>query len=92
MLITGAPRSLAILQIALAENRAATTWKQPWDALAAAGRIAPHTIVSDQGSGLGKGWALMGLTPHPDVCPLLRPLASCGQRFSRKALAARARV
>jgi hypothetical protein len=33
----------------------------------------------------------MGLTHHPDVLHLLRPLAICGERFYRKALAAIAR-
>ena len=92
ILITVEPRSLAILQIELAENREATTWKQHWDALAEAGLIAQHTVVSDQGSGLVKGCTLMGLTHHPDVFHLLRPLAICGERFSRKALAALARA
>jgi hypothetical protein len=33
----------------------------------------------------------MGLTHHPDVFHLLRPLALCGERFYRQALAAIAR-
>jgi len=33
----------------------------------------------------------MGWTHHPDLLHLLRPLAICGERFSRKALAAIAR-
>ena len=31
---------------------------------------------------------MMGLTHHPDLFHLLRPLAMCGERFSRQALAA----
>jgi len=92
MLITVEPRSLAILQSEWAENREATTWKQHWDALAEAGLIAQHTVVSEQGSGLVKGCTLMGLTHHPDVLHLLRPLAIGGERCSRKALAAIARA
>ena len=85
------PRSLAILKIELVENREAETWKQHGDTLAETGLIEPQTVVSDQGSGLVKGCAWMGLTHHPDVLHLLRPLAMCGERFSRKALAAIAR-
>jgi hypothetical protein len=85
------PRSLAILKIELVENREAETWKQHWEALAAAGLIEQQTVVSDQGPGLVKGCALMGLTHHPDLFHLLRPLALFGERFYRKALAAIAR-
>lgn len=91
MLIPVEPRALAMLKIELAENRAAATWKRPGDALAAAGLLAQQTVVSDQGSGLVKGCTLMGLTHHPDVLHLRRPLAICGERCSRKALAAIAR-
>ena len=75
----------------LAENREAETWKQHWDTLVEAGRIEQQTVVSDQGPGLVKGWTLMGLTHHPDLFHLLRPLAMFGERFYRKALAAIAR-
>ena len=91
ILRTVEPRSLAILKIELGENREAETWKQHWATLAEAGLIAQQTVVADQGPGLVKGCTLMGLTPHPDVCHLLRPLAMCGERFYRKALAAIAR-
>ncbi len=91
ILLTVEPRSLAILKIELVENREAETWKQHWDALAAAGLLEQQTVVSDQGPGLVKGCTLMGLTHHPDVFHLLRPLAMCGERFYRKALAAIAR-
>jgi len=91
ILMTVEPNSLAILKIELAENRTAETWKKHWDALADAGLIERQTVVSDQGSGLVKGCALMGLTHHPDLFHLLRPLAMCGERFYRKALAAIAR-
>ena len=57
MLLTVEPKSLAILQIAWVENRAAETWKQPGQALAAAGVITQHTVVSDQGAGLVTGCA-----------------------------------
>lgn len=88
ILLTVEPRSLAILKIELVENREAETWKQHWDALAEAGLIEQQTIVSDQGPGLVKGCAWLGLTHHPDLFHLLRPLALFGERFSRKALAA----
>src|SRR6266852_6965777 len=91
ILLTVEPRSLAILKIELVGNREAETWKQHWDALAAAGLLEQQTVVSDQGPGLVKGCTLMGLTHHPDVFHRLRPLAMCGERFSRKALAAIAR-
>src|SRR5215467_2516381 len=39
-------------------------------------------------SGLVKGCAMMGLSHHPDLFHLLRPLAMFGERFYRKALAA----
>jgi hypothetical protein len=91
ILITVEPRSLAILKIELVDNREAETWKQHWDALAEAGLIEQQTVVSDQGPGLVKGCTLMGLTHHPDLFHLLRPLAMCGERFYRKALAAIAR-
>jgi hypothetical protein len=91
ILLTVEPRSLAILKIELVENREAETWKQHWEALAEAGLIAQQTVVSDQGPGLVKGCALMGLTHHPDLFHLLRPLAMWGERFYRKALAAIAR-
>jgi hypothetical protein len=91
ILITVEPRSLAILKIELVDNREAETWKQHWDALAEAGLIEQQTVGSDQGPGLVKGCTLMGLTHHPDLFHLLRPLAMCGERFYRKALAAIAR-
>src|SRR5437763_3134383 len=91
ILLTVEPRSLAILKIELGENREAETWKQHWATLAEAGLIEQPTVVSDQGPGLVKGCALMGLTHHPDLFHLLRPLAMCGERFYRKALAAIAR-
>ena len=88
ILITVEPKSLAILKIELVENREAETWKQHWQALAEAGLLTQPTVVSDQGPGLVKGCALMGLTHHPDLFHLLRPLAMFGERFYRKALAA----
>ena len=91
MLLTVEPRSLAILKIELGKNREAETWKHHWTTLAEAGLIEQQTVVSDQGSGLVKGCALMGLTHHPDLFHLLRPLAMFGERFYRKALAAIAR-
>lgn len=91
ILITVEPRSLAILKIELGKNREAETWKHHWTTLAEAGLIEQQTVVSDQGSGLVKGCALMGLTHHPDLFHLLRPLAMFGERFYRKALAAIAR-
>jgi len=91
MLLTVAPRSLTILTIELVENRAAATWKQPWDALAEAGLITQQTVVAAQGPGWVKGCPLMGWTHHPDLLHLLRPLAMWGERFYRQALAAIAR-
>jgi hypothetical protein len=91
ILLTVEPRSLAILKIELGDNREAETWKKHWEALAEAGLIAPQTVVADQGAGLVKGCALMGLRHHPDVFHLLRPLAMFGERFYRQALAAIAR-
>lgn len=91
ILITAEPRSLAILKIELVDNREAETWKKHWEDLAEAGLIKNQTVVSDQGSGLVKGCALMGLTHHPDLFHLLRPLAMMGERFYRKALQAIAR-
>jgi hypothetical protein len=88
ILLTVEPRSLAILKIELAEQRDAETWQKHWGALAAAGLLVHQTVVSDQGPGLVKGCALMGLTHHPDLFHLLRPLAMFGERFYRQALAA----
>jgi hypothetical protein len=88
ILLTVEPRSLAILKIELGDNREAETWKKHWEALAEAGLIAHQTVVADQGAGLVKGCALMGLRHHPDLFHLLRPLAMCGERFYRQALAA----
>jgi hypothetical protein len=88
ILITVEPRSLAILKIELVDNREAETWKKHWEALADAGLIEHPTVVADQGAGLVKGCALMGLMHHPDLFHLLRPLALCGERFYRQALAA----
>jgi hypothetical protein len=88
ILLTVEPRSLAILKIELVDNREAETWKKPWEALAEAGLIEHPTVVADQGAGLVKGCALMGLLHHPDWFHLLRPLARFGERFSRQALAA----
>jgi len=88
ILLTIEPRSLAILKIELADNREATTWKKHWEALAEAGLLEHQTVVADQGAGLVKGCALMGLTHHPDLFHLLRPLARFGERFYRQALAA----
>ena len=75
ILLTVEPRSLAILKIELVDNREAETWKKYWEALAEAGLIEPQTVVADQGAGLVKGCALMGLRHHPDLFHLLRPLA-----------------
>jgi len=88
ILLTVEPRSLAILKIELGDNREAETWKKHWEALAEAGLIEHQTVVADQGAGLVKGCALMGLRHHPDLFHLLRPLAMCGERFYRQALAA----
>src|SRR5712671_562902 len=88
ILLTVEPRSLAILKIELVDNREAETWKKHWKALADAGLIAHQTVVADQGAGLVKGCALMGLMHHPDLFHLLRPLAMFGERFYRQALAA----
>jgi len=88
ILLTVEPRSLAILKIELVDNREAEPWKNHWEALADAGLIEHQTVVADQGAGLGKGCALMGLMPHPDWFHLLRPLAIWGERFYRQALAA----
>src|SRR6266481_1060368 len=88
ILLTVEPRSLAILKIELGDNREAETWKKHWEALADAGLIAHQTVVADQGAGLVKGCALMGLRHHPDLFHLLRPLAMFGERFYRQALAA----
>jgi hypothetical protein len=49
--------------------------------LAEAGLIRQPTVVSDQGPGLVKGCAMMGLSHHPDLFHLLRPLAMFGERF-----------
>ena len=88
ILLTVEPRSLAILKIELVDNREAETWKKHWQALADAGLIEHPTVVADQGAGLVKGCALMGLLHHPDLFHLLRPLAIFGARFYRQALAA----
>ena len=88
ILMTIEPRSLAILKIELVDNREAATWKKHWEALADAGLIEHPTVVADQGAGLVKGCALMGLSHHPDLFHLLRPLAMFGERFYRQALAA----
>jgi len=88
ILLTVEPRSLAILKIELVDNREAETWKKHWEALADAGLIEHPTVVADQGAGLVKGCALMGLLHHPDLFHLLRPLAMFGERFYRQALAA----
>jgi hypothetical protein len=87
ILRTVEPRSLAILKIELGDNREAETWKKHWEAIAEAGLIEHPTVVADQGAGLVKGCALMGLLHHPDLFHLLRPLALFGERF-RQALAA----
>src|SRR5215813_4347042 len=88
ILVTVEPRSLAILKIEPVDNREAETWKNHWEALADAGLIEHSTVVADQGAGLVKGCALMGLMHHPDLFHLLRPLALFGERFYRQALAA----
>ena len=88
ILLTVEPRSLAILKIEPVDNREAETWKKHWKALADAGLIEHPTVVADQGAGLVKGCALMGLMHHPDLFHLLRPLAMFGERFYRQALAA----
>lgn len=90
-LITAEPRSLAMLKIERVDNREAETWQHHGEALADAGLIEPQTVVADQGAGVVKGCALMGLRHHPDLFHLLRPLATCGDRFYRQALAAIAR-
>jgi hypothetical protein len=56
--------------------------------LADAALIEHPTVVADQGAGLVKGCALMGLMHHPELFHLLRPLAIFGERFYRQALAA----
>lgn len=86
ILLTVEPRSLAIVKIELASDRDAATWQQHWAELVSAGLL--EQVVSDRGSGLVKGCALLGLTHHPDLFHLLRPLALFGARFYRQALAA----
>ena len=91
ILLTVEPRSLAILKIERVDKREAETWKNHGEALADAGLIEHQTVVADQGAGLVKGCALMGLMHHPDLFHLLRPLAIWGERFYRQALSALAR-
>jgi hypothetical protein len=86
ILLTVEPRSLAILKIELAPDREAATWQQHWAELVSAGLL--EQVVSDRGTGLVKGCALLRLTHHPDLFHLLRPLALFGARFYRQALAA----
>ena len=86
ILLTVEPRSLTILKIELAADREATTWQQHWQELVDAGLL--ERVVSDRGAGLMKGCALLGLTHHPDLFHLLRPLSGLGARFYRQALAA----
>lgn len=86
ILLTVEPRSLAILKLELAADREATTWQRHWAELVSAGLV--EQVVSDRGTGLVKGCALAGLTHHPDLFHLLRPLALCGARFYRQAVAA----
>ena len=86
ILLTVELRSLAILKIELVPEREAATWQQHWAELVSAGLLAQ--VVSDRGTGLVKGCALLGLTHHPDLFHLLRPLALFGARFYRQALAA----
>jgi hypothetical protein len=86
ILLTVEPRSLAILKIELAADREAETWQQHWTELVQAGLL--EQVVADRGTGLVKGCALLGLTHHPDLFHLLRPLALFGARFYRQALAA----
>lgn len=88
ILMTIEPRSLAILKIALGDHREAAPWKKPWEALAEAGWSEPPTVVAAQGAGWVKGGALRGLSHHPDLFHLLRPLAMFGERVYRQALAA----
>jgi len=92
LLLTVEPRSLARLTIEVVEPREAQTWKQHGDTVAAMGLIEPHTVVSDQGSGVVQGWALRGLRPHPEVWHRQRTQAMVGDRCSRTALAAIARA
>jgi hypothetical protein len=73
------------------EQRTGEAWQKHWQALAEAGLLTDQTIVSDQGAGLLKGCALMGLPHHPDLFHLLHPLAKFGGRFYRQALSAIAR-
>jgi hypothetical protein len=88
ILVTVEPRSLAILKIALVDQREAETWKKPWEAWADAGLLEHPTGVAAQGAGLVTGCALLGLLHHPELFHLLRPLAMFGARFYRQALAA----
>ncbi|NOT63263.1 MAG: hypothetical protein HOP19_23900, partial [Acidobacteria bacterium] len=88
ILITVEPRTLAILKIALASDREATTWQRHWEEFVDAGAV--ERIVADRGTGLVKGGTLAGLTHHPDLFHLLHPLAPFGGRFERQALAAMA--
>lgn len=88
ILISVEPKSLAILKIELVESRDAETWKKHWTDLSTAGVIERPIVVSDQGPGLVKGCALLGLTHHPDLFHLLRPVTMFEERFYRKALAA----
>ena len=86
ILLTIEPRSLAIIKIELAAEREAETWQNHWAELVEAGLL--EQVVADRGTGLVKGCALLGLTHHPDLFHLLRPLALFGARFYRQALAA----
>lgn len=88
ILMTVEPRSLAILKLELADKRDAETWKKHWSDLSEAGVIERPIVVSDQGSGLVKGCALVGLTHHPYLFHLLRPVAMFEERFYCQALAA----
>ncbi|MBF0103640.1 MAG: hypothetical protein HQK77_22300 [Desulfobacterales bacterium] len=88
ILLTVEPRSLTIIKIELVKKRDAETWKSHWEEMVSAGFITNPTIVSDQGTGIVKGCALMGLSHHPDLFHLLQNLSGIGTRLYRKALSA----
>jgi len=76
ILITIEPRSMAILRIELAQDRAGDTWRTHWIAIEE-GQFYMLGLVSDRAKGLVEGFkeAFSGLPHYPDMFHDLRDLA-----------------
>lgn len=88
ILVTVEARSLAILKMELVPRRDAEHWKEHLEGIETAGCQGAQGVASDLAKGILKACEWLGLSHHPDLFHLVRPLARLVARWERQAYAA----